>query len=175
MQIECTNFVRMIISLIAAIGEDRSIGKNNGLIWRLKDDMKLFRRITTGHTVIMGRKTFESIGRPLPNRRNIVISKHWKGGEGIEVFSDLDEGLQACQNAEEHEVFIIGGGEIYRQALPLADKLYLSKVSGSFPDADTWFPEVDWREWDRRELEQFNESEENSHAFEYSVYTRSIG
>lgn len=165
----------MIISLVAALGEDRAIGKNNSLIWRLKDDMKLFRRITTGHTVIMGRKTYESIGRPLPNRRNIVISKQWRDREGIEIFSDLDEALQDCQNLEESEVFIIGGGEIYKQALPLADKLYLSEVQGVFPEADTWFPEVELKEWDRREMEQFPQTEENSHAFTYSVYVRSIG
>lgn len=166
--------MHMIISLIAALGKDRAIGKDNGLIWRLKDDMKLFRRITSGHTVLMGRKTYESIGRPLPNRRNIVISRSWEPAEGVEVFGDLDEALQNCQNGEETEVFVIGGGEIYRQVLPLADKLYLSEVEGIFPEADTWFPEIDWREWDRRELEKYQISEDNSHSFNYCVYSRSI-
>jgi dihydrofolate reductase len=164
----------MIISMMVAMADDRAIGGSNGLLWQLKDDLKLFKRHTQGHTVIMGRKTFESIGRPLPNRRNIVISRTMQAMEGVEVFSDPDEALQSCTDAEENEVFIIGGGEIYRQFLPMADHLYISHVRHQFPEADTFFPEFKMEEWDRRGWEHYDADERNEFAFDFCVYCRSL-
>lgn len=138
-----------IISLIAAIGENRELGKNNQLLWRLEKDMEHFKEITSGHPVIMGRKTFESIGHPLPNRTNIVVS-HDKDfhAEGAHVFSSLEKaieyGKEACPAKPEGrsgEIFIIGGASIYAQGIKFADKLYLTLVKASRSDADAFFPD----------------------------------
>lgn len=133
------------LSIIVAIASNGAIGKNNELLWHLKADLKHFKAITTGHTIIMGRKTFESIGRPLPKRRNIVISSQDTFAfEGIEVFHSLEEALEAVKTEE--EVFIIGGGQIYSQAMPLASKLYLTVVEREY-DGDTFFTEIDYSQW----------------------------
>lgn len=127
------------ISLIAAIASgNRALGKNNDLIYKIPEDLKRFKEITEGHVVIMGRKTFESIGRPLPNRINIVISRDPNYSvDGVTVVHSLDEALQLAQG---DEVFVIGGGQIYQEAIGKADKLYLTVVEGS-PEADTYFPD----------------------------------
>ena len=142
-----------VISIIAAIGKNRELGKDNKLLWHIPDDMKRFRELTKGHAVIMGRKTYDSIGKTLPNRLNLVLSRNpYKQQEGIvrDIKSpcifvvDLVQALEKAKKWEEKkenpEVFIIGGGNVYEQALPLADKLYLTVVEGKF-DADTYFPE----------------------------------
>ena len=129
----------MKISMIAAIASrNRALGQGNELIYKIPEDLKRFKEKTEGHVIIMGRKTFESIGQPLPNRTNIVISRdsEYVVEGGIAVHS-LDEALQ---KAEGDEVFIIGGGQIYQEAMPFADKLYLTIVEGN-PDADTFFPD----------------------------------
>lgn len=129
-----------MISIIVAIGKNRAIGKDNKLLWGIPEDMKHFREITTGHTVIMGAKTYQSIGRPLPNRKNIVLSQDQNfEAPGCEVRHSLDEVLSGYKNAEE-EVFVIGGGMIYKLALSYADKLYLTIVEDS-PEADAFFPD----------------------------------
>lgn len=129
-----------MISMICAIGKNREIGYRNKLLWNLPDDMRHFVRITSGKTVIMGEKTFQSIGRPLPNRKNIVVSLDTDfQAPGCEVSNDLFEVLNRYKNAEE-EVFVIGGGMIYRLSLPMADKLYLTLVDDA-PEADTFFPD----------------------------------
>lgn len=136
----------MGISIIVAVAENGVIGGGNKLLWHIPDDLKRFKQITSGHSVIMGRKTFESIGKPLPNRRNIVISRNPNIDiQGVEVANSLEDALAMTQN--ETEVFIIGGGEIYKQALPLASKLYLTRVHKKY-EGDTDFPEIvehDWR------------------------------
>lgn len=135
-----------IISLIAAIGQNRELGKNNKLLWDIKADMHHFKELTSGHIVIMGRKTYESIGKPLLNRTNIVVTHNpqsinrSKSTDGVIVASSLIEALQKAKEVEEEEVFIIGGGQIYKEALPFTDKLYLTLVKGSF-EADTFFPD----------------------------------
>lgn len=135
----------MTISVIVAIAQNNVIGANNQLLWHISADLKRFKALTTGHTVIMGRKTYQSIGRPLPNRKNIVISRNASFiAEGCTVCTSLNEAIKLCAN--ETEVFIMGGGEIYRQALPLANKLYLTKVHGSY-NGDTFFPEIDTNKW----------------------------
>lgn len=142
------------ISMIAAIAsENRALGLNGRLIYHIPEDLKRFKEITTGHPIIMGRKTFESIGMPLPNRRNIVITRDEDYfAEDIAIVHSLEEALGLVANEDEvftsdkkedrgeHEVFIIGGGEIYQQAIGMADKLYLTVVEGS-PEADTYFPD----------------------------------
>ena len=132
----------MKISMIAAIASgNRALGKDNKLIYHIREDLQRFKKLTSGHIIIMGRKTFESIGKPLPNRTNIVIT-HDKtySVEGIIVVHSLDEALRLVQLKGDDEVFIIGGGQIYQEAIKKADKLYLTIVEGS-PDADTFFPD----------------------------------
>lgn len=133
------------ISIIAAISENRALGKNNKLLWHIPQDLKRFKALTTGHPIIMGRKTFESIGRPLPNRFNIVLTRDaLRHEEEIHFVPDLVGAIKLAEKLEMNhknpEIFIIGGGNIYAQALPLADKLYLTLVKGNF-DADTFFPD----------------------------------
>lgn len=130
-----------MISLIAAIDEGRAIGKDNKLIWDLPSDLKRFKQITAGHPIIMGRKTFESIGRPLPSRTNIIITRnHSYTPAGCLVTHSLDEALQKARAIEEHEIFIIGGGQIFEQAIGLANKIYLTVIAGTH-DADSFFPD----------------------------------
>lgn len=127
----------MSISMIAAVGKGLELGKNNDLIWHFKEDMKFFKETTMGHTVIMGRKTFESLPKALPNRRNIVITTNADYvAEGAEVVTSVEEALAVVDG----EAFIIGGGAIYKAFLPFADKLYLTEIEASCLDADTYFP-----------------------------------
>ena len=129
------------ISLIAAIGENKALGRNNKLIYRIPEDLKRFKEITSGHPIIMGRKTFESIGRPLPNRTNIIVTRDKDFiADGCEVVHSIEEGIKVAVKVEKSEVFIIGGGQIYEQSIRLADKLYLTIVEGE-PEADTYFPD----------------------------------
>ena len=132
----------MRISIIAAIArENRAIGKDNVLLWNIPEDMRRFRELTSGHAVIMGQKTYESIGRPLPHRTNIVLTFDMGfAPEGATVCHSVDEALKEARYAEREEIFILGGGTVYRQMLPLADRLYLTLVDGNF-EADTFFPE----------------------------------
>lgn len=132
----------MTISIIAAIGKNRELGKNNKLLWHIPEDMKRFKQLTTGHPVIMGRKTFESIGRPLPNRTNIVVTRDKKLTiKECIVVTSLEDAILEAKKFNTNEVFIIGGAQIYIQALPLASKLHLTLVDKEQPDADTFFPE----------------------------------
>ncbi|MBQ8624397.1 MAG: dihydrofolate reductase [Oscillospiraceae bacterium] len=129
-----------MISLIAAVGKNLELGKDNGLLWNLPGDRKFFRTTTAGHTVVMGRLTFESIGRPLPKRRNIVISRNTDyKPDGVEVYASLEEAFNACGN----DCFIIGGAMIYSLSLPYADELILTEVDAECPDADVYFPRFD--------------------------------
>jgi dihydrofolate reductase len=126
-----------MITVIAAMSKNGVIGKDNKLIWNLPSDMAYFKETTTGGTVVMGRKTFESIGRPLPNRRNIVVSRTGFTHDGVEVVSSIENALEICDKV----CFVIGGGELYRQTLPIADKLLLTVVDCEV-DGDTYFPDV---------------------------------
>lgn len=131
---------RPIISIIAAIGKNRELGKDNKLLWRIPDDMKRFKMLTMGHPVIMGRTTYESIGKPLLGRINIVLTRDESFNvPGCIVAYSLEEALTIARETDKEEIFIIGGGKVYEQALPLADKLYLTIVDGTY-DADTYFP-----------------------------------
>lgn len=135
----------MSYSMIAAVGRNGEIGINNKLPWDIPEDMKRFREVTRGHTVIMGRKTHESIGRPLPNRTNIVISMdpEYKA-QGCVVVNSVEDALLRSKN--DGEVFVIGGGHIYEAALPYVDRIYLTEINADF-SADTYFPKFDRNEW----------------------------
>ncbi|MEK7164891.1 MAG: dihydrofolate reductase [Patescibacteria group bacterium] len=150
-----------IISIIAAIGENRELGRDNKLLWRIPEDLKRFRVLTEGHPIIMGRKTFESIGRPLPKRTNIIITRQadYKA-EGCIVVGSVEAAIAKAKEFDEQEIFIIGGGEIYKQALPRVDKLYLTVVKDS-QEADVYFP--DYSEFTKI-IKQ-----ENSHFTNYEV------
>lgn len=128
------------ISIVAAIGKNRELGSGNSLLWRIPDDLKRFKQLTVGHPTIMGRKTFESIGKPLPGRSNIVVTrdKKWEF-DGVSVARSLDDALSQARAADKKEIFVIGGAQIYEQALPHADRLYLTLIEDSKP-ADAFFP-----------------------------------
>jgi len=142
----------MIISIIAAVAENRAIGKNNQLLWHIPEDLRRFRQLTTGHAVVMGRKTFASIGKSLPNRQNIVITRSPQSlcVDGVVAVSSLQEALQKAQG---DEVFIIGGESIYRAAMPLAQRMYITQVHAEF-EADTFFPPIgeEWKLVDSKEV-----------------------
>ena len=149
-----------MFSIIACISKKhRAIGYQNRLLYTIPSDMTRFRMLTTGHVIIMGRKTFESLPNgALPNRHNIVISKTREQIAGCEVFGSLEEALEARKEAAEDECFIIGGASIYEQALPFADKLYLTIVEKEPEHADTFFPEINPAEWEVTEKEMRNEN-----------------
>jgi len=154
----------MKISLIVAMASNRAIGLNNEMPWHLSADLKKFKQITMGSPILMGRKTFESIGRPLPGRNNIIISRNKDyQQQGCLVFNSIEEAIASCQ--QEEEIFIIGGATFYQAALPLADKLYLTEINKSFA-ADTFFPVIDRADW--KELAREDISDDSSVDFSYS-------
>lgn len=159
------------ISIIVAIATNRAIGKDNRLLWHLPDDLKRFKQLTTGHTLIMGRNTFLSLPNgALPRRRHIVISdKAEEVFEGCEMARSLDEAIELAGTSE--ECFVIGGGMIYRQFLPLAGKLYLTRVHASF-EADTFFPEIDFSQWKALGSEVVEADERNQYRHTYTEYIR---
>ena len=164
----------MKISLIAAISENHVIGKDNKLLWKISTDMKLFKSYTTGHHIIMGRKTFESFDfKPLPNRPNIVISKDpdYKK-EGCTTCNSYEQALKIANDAGEQEVFVIGGGEIYKIAIEKADILYISHIHVSL-EGDTVFPDIDKSVWHIKEKQQYFKDEKNQYDFDFCVYERS--
>ena len=156
----------MIITIVVAIASNNAIGKNNQLLWHLPKDLKHFKELTSGHTVIMGRKTFDSVGKPLPRRRNIVVTRQNIQIDGCEVVNSVDAGLALCNDDE--EVMIVGGAEIYRQCMAIANRIYLTVVHQSF-DADTFFPEIDYGKW--AAVAHENHQIDEKHAFAYSFIT----
>ncbi len=157
----------MTISMIAAIGKNYELGKNNDLIWHFSADMKFFKNMTTGNTVVMGRKTFESLPHALPNRRNIVLTNNKDLKiDGVEVCHTIDEVLELCKN---DNVFIIGGGKIYNEFLELSDKLYLTEIDDTCDDAKVYFPRFD-KELYKREL--IAENTDKGIKFDHVLYTR---
>ncbi len=161
-----------MISIIAAIGKNNELGKKNKLLWSLPADMKHFKEITSGHAVIMGRKTFESIGRPLPNRRSIVVTRDSKyKKEGVEIAHSLEEALGLFKDTDE-EIFIIGGAEIYKQAMSFADKLYITHVEAEDKDADTFFPEIIPIVFLETSREEYKKDEKNPFDYSFAVYNK---
>ena len=155
-----------MISIIVAIAANRAIGLNNQLIYWLPNDLKRFRQLTTGHTIIMGRRTFESLPKgALPNRRNIVLSRSGKAADfpGADLFPTLDAALASCEG----EVYIIGGASVYREALPKADRLCLTYVYDTPAQADTFFPDIDGAEWVETFREEHEADEKHSHRYAF--------
>ncbi len=159
----------MILSLIVAASRNNVIGKDNRLPWHCPADLAHFKQTTQGHTVIMGRKTFESIGKPLPNRRNLVLTRNADfNPAGCEVVNSLEEALQLCANEE--EVFVIGGGTLYEQALPLAKRIYLTIIDTQV-EGDTPLFEIDLS-WQLLEVEEFEADEKNPNAYQFQKLER---
>ena len=158
-----------MIALIVAIDQNNAIGKDNQLLWHLPKDLSFFKNVTSGNAIIMGRKTFESIGKALPNRRNIVISTQKDlQYAGAEITSSLNAAIELVGNAD---CYIIGGGSIYQQSLTLVDRLYITKVAAKF-DADTFFPTINWDEWTLVSKEDHLADEKHAHAFSFCVYDK---
>lgn len=158
-----------ILSAIVAMSENRVIGKDNKLPWHLPADLKHFKEITTGHFIIMGRKTYESIGKPLPNRSNIVLSRDTNfQAPGCQTVTSIDEAISMAKTAQQGEIFIIGGAEIYKQLLPNIQRLYVTIVHCSI-DGDAWFPELNPTEWHQVSCERHEADDKN--AFAYSFIT----
>ncbi len=162
-----------MISIIAGIGKNNELGKDNTLLWHMPADLAYFKKTTSGKTVIMGRKTFESIGRPLPNRRNIVITRdiNYKK-EGAEIANSLEEAISMSKMPFDTEVFIIGGAEIYKQAINIADKLYITKIEAEFPEADTFFPHIDTNIWHEIYKTELMPDEKNKYKMTFLVYKK---
>jgi dihydrofolate reductase len=159
-----------MFSLIVAIAENNVIGNQNKLIWHLPADLKFFRTITMGHPIVMGRKTFESIGKALPGRRNIVISRDKNFSfTGVEVFNDVQSVTQLF--SREEEVMIIGGAEIYRMFLPHCNRMYLTRVHQEF-EGDTFFPPLDLNEWTLESEDFHTRDEKNPFDYSFLIYDR---
>lgn len=159
-----------MITIIAAIAENNALGKDNQLIWHLPADLKRFKQVTLGHHIIMGRKTFESLGKPLPNRTTIIITrnKDYKQ-EGCVVVHSLSEAISAAK--EDENPYILGGAEIYKQAMEIADKLDLTFVQEEF-EADAFFPEIDTTVWKETERHNFTADEKNKYNYSFVTYIR---
>jgi dihydrofolate reductase len=156
-----------MITLIAAAAENNALGKNNDLIWHLPDDFKRFKEITSGHYIIMGRKTFESFPKPLPNRTHVIITRQKNyNPENCIVVNSLEKAIEICP--KDDDIFVIGGGEIYKQSIAIADKIELTRVHSTF-EADTFFPEIDTTIWDLVQ-EEFHPKDEK-HNFDFSFQT----
>lgn len=159
-----------MISIIVAIARDGVIGGGNALLWHISEDLRRFKSITTGHPVVMGRKTYESLGRPLPNRVNVVITRQRDlVAAGCSVVGSLQEALELFVN--EQEVFIIGGGEIYTQAMQVADRLYITDVDANYP-GDTYFPQWDKSKWTLISSEHYEKGERFDKPFTFNDYER---
>jgi dihydrofolate reductase len=156
-----------MITLIAAVAENNALGKNNDLLWHLPKDFKRFKEVTSGHYIIMGRKTFESFPKPLPNRTHVIISRHKTDApEGCIIVENLEKAIEVCPKNE--DIFVIGGGEIYKQTIAMADKLDITKVHSSF-DAEVFFPEIDRNIW-KLESEEFHQKDDK-HQFDFTFQT----
>ena len=163
-----------MITIIAAIAENNAIGLNGKLLYWLPADLRRFKALTTGHTIIMGRKTFESLPKgALPNRRNIVLSRSKRDFPGAETFASLNEALAACNRSEGAEdVYIIGGASVYAEALPLADRLCLTEVHDMPNEADAFFPEFNREEWNVTFREAHEKDEKHDQCFDFVDYCR---
>ena len=166
----------MKISIVVAVSDNNAIGAGGALLWRLPKDMQYFKEVTTGHHVLMGRKTWDSIPakfRPLSDRVNIIVSrqKDFKA-DGAVVVKSVEEGIELAQKAGEKELMVIGGGEIYKQVFPKTDKVYLTKVHATFIDADTFSPNIITKEWNVVSSETHWADEKHKHHFDFVVLER---
>lgn len=160
-----------MISIIVAINKNNGIGYKNELLYWLPNDLKRFKTLTTGHTIIMGRKTFESLPKgALPNRRNIVLSSQNILFPGAECFHNLSDALEACK--DEIEVFIIGGASLYKEAMPIADRLYITEIDDSEKEADAFFPEISLDIWEEKSRECHSTDEKHLYSYSFCDYDR---
>ncbi|WP_310556043.1 dihydrofolate reductase [Flavobacterium sp.] len=161
-----------MITIIAAVGKNNELGKDNKIIWHLPDDFKRFKALTTGHYIIMGRKTFESFPKPLPNRTHIVISRNhnYQVPDGCFVVNSIEKAIEMCPKNE--TLFIIGGGEIYKQSIEITDTIELTRIHNTF-DADAYFPEIDLNKWKLVASEFHPIDEKHQHSFDFETYKRS--
>lgn len=169
----CSLFYAVVtmITLIAAVAKNRAIGYQNKLLYWLPDDMKRFRTLTTGHTIIMGRRTFESFPKgPLPNRRNVVLSHRDIQISGAEVFPSLEDALSSCDSDE--DIYVLGGASVYEQALPLAHRLCLTEVEDTPDEADAFFPSFCVDEWEAEIVSEHHIDEKHTHPFRFVDYFR---
>ena len=160
-----------MITIIAAVGENNELGKDNKIIWHLPDDFKRFKAITSGHYIIMGRKTFESFPKPLPNRTHIVITrnKNYKIADGCFIANSIQDAIAMCPKNQ--NVFIIGGGEIYKQSQEFSNCIELTRVNGIF-EADAYFPEINISDWNLIKSEFHPTDEKHSYSFTFETYKR---
>ena len=161
-----------MLSIIVAKAKNNVIGKDNTLIWHIPDDLKRFKQLTTGHTIIMGRKTFESLGRVLPNRHHVVLCKNTKlhiNDENVEIINDISMLEKYIKDSEEN--FVIGGATIYKQLMSKCSKMYITEINKDF-EGDVLFPEIDENEWKIVEREKGPKDEENSFDYEYVTYEK---
>ena len=168
--------------IIVAISDNNAIGRDNALLWHISEDLKFFRRMTSGHPVIMGRKTYESIGRPLPKRTNIVVSRGQSAPEGTLLAASLEDAFELAESAIRTQAesdrtmpersFVIGGGQIYAQAMELADRLVITHVHTVIENADTFFPEIDPKQWKVDQRSEMYTDEETGYTFEFVEYIR---
>ena len=157
-------------NIIVAISDNNAIGKNNELLWHISEDLRFLRRTTLGWPVIMGRKTFESIGRALPGRVNVVISRGFTTGEDVEVVGSLEEAFATAESTNLEKCFVMGGGQIYAQALEQADRLVVTHVHTVIEDADTFFPPIDPEVWEVVQRSELFTDEETGYTFEFVEY-----
>ena len=159
--------------IIVAIADNNAIGRNNALLWHISEDLKFFKRNTLGFPVIMGRKTFESIGRALPGRVNIVLSRSFATGLEVEVVGTLEEAYRVAEDTNLERCFVMGGGQIYAQAMNDADRLIVTHVHTVIEDADTFFPAIDPGVWKVAQRSEMLHDEETGYDFEFVEYIRS--
>lgn len=160
-----------MLTLIAAASENNALGKDNDLVWHLPDDFKRFKALTSGHYIVMGRKTFESFPKPLPNRTHVIITrqKDYTVPEGCIVANSLKNAIELCPESE--EIFIIGGGQIYKQSIEIADKIELTRVHTTV-EADAFFPEIDEDIWEVIQSEYHPKDEKHEHDFTYLTFVK---
>ena len=159
--------------IIVAIADNNAIGKDNALLWHISEDLKFFRSTTVGCPVIMGRKTYESIGRPLPKRLNIIVSrKGYDAPEGVLVVDSIEKGYEVAKEQGAEKCFVIGGGQIYAQAMQIADEMVITHVHTVIEDADTFFPQIDPETWKIAERSELKTDPESGYTFEFVKYIR---
>lgn len=164
----------MTVSLIWAMDDNGLIGRDNQLPWSLPADMRWFRQHTLGKTIVMGRKTYDSIGRPLPERRNLVLTQQQGLSiEGCEVVHSLEQALQVLPDRQIDELMVMGGAQVYHLALPLAQRLYVTRIHAAF-EGDAWFPQFNWDQWREIERTDHQPDEKNAYPYSFSIYERQV-
>lgn len=163
----------MQITLIVAKAKNNVIGKDNQLIWKLSSDLKRFKNLTSGHYILMGRKTFDSLGKPLPNRTHLIITRNpeFQAPEGHHAYTSVEAAIIFCNKMEVEQLFIIGGGQIYKETITICDVLEITEVEAE-PEGDTYFPEIDPKIWKEVKRESFPADEKNEYPFSFLTYEK---